>query len=586
MKNDAVIKIGFVVAVAILASIMFMSHSHLSQWKVLDQRELYTFSLIRKMDSLLHGLKEVRRSQRGYSRTGKEEYLKSYLEARGNVERELAYLNGLAADHPRLRRWVLQIEPLVRVKLAERQLALESTAGEDLPKLPGKSRVSTDEIQRQIIAAQDEAIRDLRESSARQVAEMVKVQRLLAAKAFVIFVMICLVFVLLRRDITRRRKSEQQLIEHRDQLDQLVQTRTRELEEANQQLHLEIRERERSDALLQQAHHRLVDTLESMTDGFVSLDRQWRYTYVNAAAARLMGRSAAELLGQVCWEMFPGSEESVAYCEIRRAMAENRCVDFEDFRGGSLERWYENRCYPSPEGMTIYFTDVTQRKWAEQTRRDLSEHLDRVREEERLAISREVHDGIGQSLTALQLDLSWMERRFAPEQLELAARLQEMHAGLDQLIEQVQHITAELRPPLLDNLGLAAAIEWQAGEFGRRSGIDCHLMLNEGIEVSSQQAATNLMRIFQEALTNIIRHARCSEVCISLCERADSIILEISDDGCGITAEAIDSTTAYGIMGMRERARLCRGGLSIKGEPGQGTTVTLEIPLNAVKEES
>ena len=585
LKSDALIRIGFVIAVVVLASIMLMSQGHVSQLKMLDQRETYTFTLIRKLDRLFYGLNDVKKSARSYSKTGKDEFFKSYHEAREGVERELADLHRLVAGDPELRGWLLQIEPLVRGKLAQRQLELETPPGQPRPSFLSSARVSTEEIQRRITAAQDEAIQHLRESAARQGSEMVKVQRLLIVKACLIFIMMCLLFALLRRDIARRLKSEQELIEHRDHLDRLVQTRTLELEEANLQLQVEMGEREKSDLLLKRAHHRLVDTLESMTDGFVSLDRQWRYTYVNGAAARLMGKSSAELLGQVCWEVFPGSEQSLAYREIRRALEENRCVDFEDFRGEPLNRWYENRCYPSPEGMTIYFTDITQRKWAEEVRRDLSEHLDQVREEERLAISREVHDGIGQSLTALQMDLSWLEHRCEREHSEVGARLREMHGSLDQLIQKVQHITAELRPPLLDNLGLAAAIEWQAGEFGRRSGIECHLMLNEGIEVGNRHAATGMMRIFQEALTNIVRHARCSEVCISLCERADSIILEISDNGCGISEVQAASSTAYGIMGMRDRARLCRGELAITGEPGTGTTVSLEIPLQVVREE-
>ena len=450
MKQDSVIKIGFLVALAVLASIMFVSQGHLSRWTDLDSRESYTFNLIRRLDHVLYGLKDVTKSQRGYSRTGKEEYRRSYEEARNHLEKEMADLDRLAANHPRLRKWLLELEPLVRMKLAQRQLAMNAPAGAVVPTPPAQVTVSTDEIRRRVSAAQDEAISELRHSSARQLAEMETVQRWLLGKAVLIFLMICLVFFLLRRDVARRRKSEQELIEHRDQLDGLVATRTRELEQANQRLH------------------------------------------------------------------------------------------------------------------------------------DLNEHLDLVREEERLAISREVHDGIGQSLTALQLDLNWLELRFTPDQADSSATLRQMHASLDELIAMVQHITAELRPPLLDNLGLAAAIEWQAGEFGRRSGIECHLMLNEGITLD-QQVATNLMRIFLEALTNIVRHAHCSEACISLCQRGDGIIFEVSDNGCGIDADAVERATSYGIMGMRERARLCRGELSVTGEPGQGTTVRLQLPFHAAK---
>lgn len=465
MKQSAIMKTGFVAALVALVFIVFMSHWYMSQWTISDQRESYTFDIIQRMDRLLYALRDVSKSQHSYSRTGKVQYLESYREAQGNVDRELASLNSLAVSHQKLRLWLLKIEPLVREKLSQRQRALETVGGEAPPEVAGKSRVSTDEIRRQVAAAQDEAILDLRELSARQVADLKRVQKLLVANAVIIFILICLVFQLFRRDIARRLRSEQDLIENRDRLELLVKTRTREVEGANQQLHLE-------------------------------------------------------------------------------------------------------------------------RKLVEQTRRDLDAHQDAIREEERLAISREVHDEIGQNLTALKLDLSWMQHRFPSGEGELAARVKEMLARLDQLIDTTRHISAELRPPMLDHLGLAAAIEWQAGDFRRRSGIECDLMLNEGLEVSCSQVATNLLRIFQEALTNIIRHARASQVFITLCQRADSIILEISDNGRGITGEEMDSATAYGIMGMRERARLCSGELSIKGKPEEGTTLRLAIPLSAAKEES
>jgi signal transduction histidine kinase len=201
-----------------------------------------------------------------------------------------------------------------------------------------------------------------------------------------------------------------------------------------------------------------------------------------------------------------------------------------------------------------------------------------IQEKERLALSREVHDGIGQSLTVLKLDLTWIERKFHPDSDELTGRLKDMRANLDHLIKKAQQITADLRPPLLDNLGLAAAIEWQAREFERLSGIACHCTLDEDIEMSDEQIATTIVRIFQEALTNIIRHSGATEVSISLSELDGRVTLQISDNGRGITIQEIDSPTAYGIMGMRERAAICQAELTIRGTPGKGTTVRLSMP--------
>jgi signal transduction histidine kinase len=131
---------------------------------------------------------------------------------------------------------------------------------------------------------------------------------------------------------------------------------------------------------------------------------------------------------------------------------------------------------------------------------------------------------------------------------------------------------------------LAAAIDWQIVEFKRRTGLECHMMLNEELQIPDKQAETAVMRIFQEALTNIARHARATEANISLCRcGADDLILEVSDNGRGISREELDSPLAYGLMGMHERARLCRGELSITGVPGEGTTIRLRIPGGAGK---
>jgi signal transduction histidine kinase len=211
--------------------------------------------------------------------------------------------------------------------------------------------------------------------------------------------------------------------------------------------------------------------------------------------------------------------------------------------------------------------------------RALSGHFQSVQEQERLAISRDMHDDVGQILTALKLDLGWLEQNMAPSETAVPLRLQEMHKNVDQITAVVQRIAANLRPPLLDNQGLSAAIEWQVGEFSKRSGIECFVMVNEDADSLDKETATAIMRILQEGLTNIARHARASEAGISLCARDGNLALEITDNGCGITPEQIAAQDSYGLMGMRERAKLYNGKLEIKGEPGCGTILLLTIPL-------
>ena len=232
--------------------------------------------------------------------------------------------------------------------------------------------------------------------------------------------------------------------------------------------------------------------------------------------------------------------------------------------------------------------DISERKRAEelmadlhQKLRDLSEHLQTVVEQEHLAIARDIHDELGQYLTILKLDLEWIENRIPADSGDLSERVREMRESIVQLTTTVQRIAADLRPPLLDNVGLSAAIEWYIDEFKKRSGLECFAMLNENIEPLSQKVSTAVMRIVQEGLTNVARHAKATEVTVSLCERSGNLFLEISDNGRGITPEQKSSPKAYGLMGMQERARICRGDMIISGQPGCGTMLQITIPLDA-----
>ena len=223
------------------------------------------------------------------------------------------------------------------------------------------------------------------------------------------------------------------------------------------------------------------------------------------------------------------------------------------------------------------------RNRAEASLHKLTQHMEMIREEERVAISRDIHDEIGQSLTAMKLDLAWMEHTFLPGNSDFIARLNMMRATLDRLIGRVQNIIADLRPPLLDSLGFAEAIEWQVSEFKRRNGIACHLSLDKRIKGLDTTAATAVIRIVMEALSNISRHAQATLVNVSLVTREETLILEISDNGRGISSEEINAPTSYGLMGMQERAGLVDGTITFRGAPGEGTTVCLSIPMNTCR---
>ena len=211
--------------------------------------------------------------------------------------------------------------------------------------------------------------------------------------------------------------------------------------------------------------------------------------------------------------------------------------------------------------------------------RALTKYLQYVREEERTRIAREVHDELGQALTGLKLDLSILATGLAKLSPELHAKSQTMIGHIDTTIQTVRRIATELRPGILDSLGLVAALEWQANEFQMRSGIRCKVTSTVSDAQWPPDLQTVFFRIFQETLTNVIRHAKAKQVDVRLQEQNGSLVMAVRDNGRGISPEELASTRSLGLVGMRERAMLIGGEVTLTGAPGKGTTVTLRVPL-------
>lgn len=228
------------------------------------------------------------------------------------------------------------------------------------------------------------------------------------------------------------------------------------------------------------------------------------------------------------------------------------------------------------------------RRAAEQLResheqlRALSVYLQKVREEERTRIAREVHDELGQALTGCKLDVSWIASKLPKDQKQLLHKTRELSAHLDSTIQTVRRISTELRPGVLDHLGLVAALEWQANEFQNRTGIKCDVVSHDDLREREleQDLSTTLFRIFQETLTNVIRHAGATHVTVHLKEGKSRITLHVLDNGRGITRTEISNTKSMGLLGMRERAALLGGTFKIgRLARGKGTRVSVAIPL-------
>ncbi len=211
--------------------------------------------------------------------------------------------------------------------------------------------------------------------------------------------------------------------------------------------------------------------------------------------------------------------------------------------------------------------------------RVLSARLESVREEERARLAYAIHDELGQIFTGLKMDVVWLQRRLDVQQQPLLEKTQAMCDLIDSGIQWVRHVAGELRPIILDNFGLVAAIDWQLREFQARTGVQC--TLDSAIEETALDAdgCTVVYRIFQEILTNVSRHAGATRVDVALDEAGGQLMLDVRDNGRGITRSELQSPTALGLLAMRERARLLSGVVEIGGVPGEGTTITLRLPL-------
>jgi signal transduction histidine kinase len=218
----------------------------------------------------------------------------------------------------------------------------------------------------------------------------------------------------------------------------------------------------------------------------------------------------------------------------------------------------------------------------EEKLRDLSAHVEAALEAERTRIAREIHDDLGQSLTALKMDIAWLGRHLGQRAGNgdgISTKLAEMSSFTDGVIQRVRSISAELRPGVLDDLGLVPAIEWQAQVFEQRAGKICSVHSNCPQMLLERDVATAAFRIFQEALTNVVRHAEAERVDVRVDRLEHELLLEVRDDGVGISGEAALSPKSLGLVGIRERAQRLGGRVTVEPLAERGTRLELRIPL-------
>ena len=337
-----------------------------------------------------------------------------------------------------------------------------------------------------------------------------------------------------------------------------------------------VSERISAQAISARLAAQLTSTLESITDAFYTLDTGWRFTYVNPEAERLMRLPREQLLGRSLWDVFPDAYRSPFKAEFERAVAESVAVEVDAY-SESLGTWVEARAYPSPQGLTVYFRDVTSRHRASDQLRALALRLETAHELTSAAIAREVHDELGQSLTVLRMDVTRLAHHVPPD-AAFSAIVADMSGVIDETLQRARSIARALHPTALDDLGLAAAIEMHAAHVARRTQLRTVLDLSPVDRELDRTRAGAAYRIFQESMTNIIRHAHATTVSVRLYRSAAQLVLEITDDGIGITVEDMERVGSLGLLSMRERAIAINGTVTIERAHPRGTTVKLELP--------
>lgn len=244
-------------------------------------------------------------------------------------------------------------------------------------------------------------------------------------------------------------------------------------------------------------------------------------------------------------------------------------------------------------GIIAVIRDITERKKFEnelkKSREELRNraiHLESAREEERKRIAFEIHDELGYALTAIRLDVSWLSQKMTPEQKQLEERFHAMEDLIETTIKKVRTISTKLRPSVLDHFGIVAAIEWQANEFQRRTGIRCILSVNPKDIKMNDDHSTAIFRIFQETLTNAARHSKASRIDVTLRADEHELLLQVQDNGIGISQERKTNKKSFGLLGIRERANFMGGEVDIASKPGEGTSIILKVPLNNKEDEN
>jgi PAS domain S-box-containing protein len=331
--------------------------------------------------------------------------------------------------------------------------------------------------------------------------------------------------------------------------------------------------------------------IRDMTTPFAVMDTNHHIMDLNAATEAITGFSREELIGTDICNYFeePDKARQVYRTALKKGTVSNYELGLKHRSGHLTTVLFGGYAYRNERnedaGVFVVIQDVTKLKRTESKLRQsssqlraLSTRLQKAREDERTVLARDIHDELGQALTGLKIRLSYLSKKAFSDKESLNKEIEHMDMLLDNTIRSVRKISYQLRPSVLDDLGLVAGIEWLINDFKEKTGISCRFSSDIDDSYLDKDISTALFRILQEALTNIIRHAKATKATVDIMDDAGFVVLTVEDNGRGITDKEISSSKSLGLLGMRERALSFKGKVAINGRNGRGTLLTTTIP--------
>jgi len=348
---------------------------------------------------------------------------------------------------------------------------------------------------------------------------------------------------------------------------------------------------ERLQAVERQARlsARLSGLLDSAMDAIITVDERQRIVLYNRAAERIFGWTSEQAMGGPLEKLMPERFRSSHGAHVHRfdrtgttsrRMGDGTILFGQRANGEEFPMEASISQLDSAEGklFTVILRDISERVRAQEELSSFAAEAHNLREGEKARIARELHDELAQSLTALKMDTIWLRDNAPAEPDKAVAKLADMVTMLDTTVAATRRIAADLRPLLLDDLGLAPAIEWLAHNFTQRTGVPCEVSVDEDLELE-EPYATAVFRIVQESLANVGKHARASEAGVVIARTGQAVMLEVRDNGQGFVTASPRKPHSLGLMGLRERAHLLKGAVAIDSQPGKGTRVQVRIPV-------